>query len=72
MRHNGDGCSEATKRLGLLELSNDTTMESRSFHTIEGHSGPVICEVTDEMLLKHFAEKVQLSMDNQSDFYTWK
>jgi len=32
----------------------------------------VIRELTDEMLLKNQIEEVQLSMNNQSDFNTWK
>jgi len=68
----GNGCSEAAKMLGLLGLPNDETMEGRSFHTIEECIGRIICELTDEMLLKNLTEEAHLSMDNQSDFDTWK
>jgi hypothetical protein len=38
----GDGPREACRLLGLLGLRNDTTMETRSFATIEERIAPVI------------------------------
>jgi len=64
MMCNGNGCSEAAKRLGLLGLPNDTTMEGRSFHIIEECIGRIIHELTDETLLENLIEEARLSMDN--------
>jgi len=72
MMCNGGGCSEAAKMLGLLGLPNDTTMEGRSFHIIEERIGPMIRELADEILLENLIEEVGFSIDNQSDFETWK
>jgi len=72
MMSNGDGCTEAAKMLGLLGLPNDTTMEGRSFHIIEERIGPIIRQLTDEILLENLTEEVRLSVDNQSDFDTWQ
>jgi len=72
MMCNGNGCSEAAKMLGLLGLPNDTTMEGRSFHIIEERIGRIIRELTDETLLENLIEEARLSMENQSDFDTWK
>ena len=72
MISNGSGSTEAAKILGLLGLPNDTTMEGRSFHIIEERIGPIIRQLTDEILLENLIEEVRLSIDNESDFETWK
>jgi hypothetical protein len=42
---NGDGCTEATRLLGLLGLPNDTTMQTRSFNIIQDRASPYIQSV---------------------------
>jgi len=69
---NGDGCTEAARMLGLMGLPNDTTMDGRSFHIIEERIGPLMRQLTDEVLLENLIEEVRLSSDNESDFETWK
>jgi len=69
---NGDGCTEASRMLGLMGLPNDATMDGRSFHVIEERIGPLIRNLTDEIMLENLTEEVRLSTANESDFDTWK
>jgi len=69
---NGDGCTEASRMLGLLGLPNDTTMDGRSFHIIEERIGPIIRQLTDEILLENLTEEVRLSTEHEVDYMTWK
>ena len=54
----GDGCTEASRMLGLLGLPNDTTMESRSFGIIEDRISPRIQEVSQQILKENLIEEV--------------
>lgn len=72
----GDGGVEAARILGLLGLPNDTTMESRSFPTIEERINAKMEKLTSEILQENLIKEVQLShtacgLDN-SDFELWK
>jgi hypothetical protein len=67
----GDGCSEAAKLLGLLGLPNDTTMEGRSFGTIEDRISKKIHQVTDQILLENLVEEVRLSVQDINSFNLW-
>ena len=49
----GDGGKEAERILGLLGLSNATTMEKRSFGLIENRISQPIQSLTDEILLEN-------------------
>ena len=74
----GDGGREAGRLLGLLGLPNSTTMEKRSFSTIENAIGPSIQELAQEILLENLYEEVELIFDNKTDdngvplFELWK
>jgi hypothetical protein len=68
----GDGCTEAAKVLGLLGLPNDTTMEGRSFPTIEDRISRKVKQVTDEILLENLVEEVRLTVKDNTAFKLWK
>jgi hypothetical protein len=73
----GDGCTEAARLLGLLGLPNDTTMETRSFSSIEERIGPAIRQLTAEILRDNLTEEVRLTIEASSehvsnDFYLWQ
>jgi hypothetical protein len=73
----GDGCVKAARVLGLLGLSNDTTMETRSFGLIENRISNGIQEVTRSILLDNLVEEACLSMENtdfqdRNDYDQWK
>jgi hypothetical protein len=66
----GDGCSEAGRLLGLLGLSNHTTMEGRSFNAIiEESIRPYIEELTNEILHKNLEAEVKATVSDSSDLY---
>ena len=58
----GDGGTEAARLLGLLGLPNSTTMQSRSFGTIERELSPVIQQYTDEIILENLRNEVALKL----------
>jgi hypothetical protein len=68
----GDGCSEAGRLLGLLGLSNHTTMEGRSFTAIEERISPYIEELTNEILHENLVAEVKATVSDSSDFYLWQ
>ena len=55
----GDGGKEAERLLGFAGLPNSTTMEKRSFPTIESRLAPVIKDLTDEILRENLVAAVQ-------------
>jgi hypothetical protein len=70
----GDGCTESAHLLGLLGLPNDTTMETRSFATIEDRISPSIQQLTDAILDENLREEVRLTLQaleayDDNDFY---
>jgi hypothetical protein len=73
----GDGCTEAARMLGLLGLPNDTTMETRSFASIEERIGPAIRQITEEILRNNLTEEVRLTIEasdehERNEFYLWQ
>jgi hypothetical protein len=74
----GDGPSKGGRLLGLLGLPNDTTMESRSFGTIEERIGPAICELYTKIIQETMIEEARLLMEESEhhhvdlDFKVWK
>ena len=74
----GDGGKEASKLLGLLGLPNTTTMEKRSWPTIERSISPVIQKVTDEIMEENLHMAVEhhygdrTSEDGKRLFDCWK
>jgi hypothetical protein len=68
----GDGCSEAGRLLGLLGLSNHTTMEGRSFTAIEERISPYIEELTNEILHENLVAEVRATVSDPNDFYLWQ
>lgn len=67
----GDGGAEAARLLGLLDLPNDTTMETRSFVMIEERIGPAIRAVTEEIIQENLVREVKATVDAAS-FVLWK
>ena len=74
----GDGGTEAARLLGFLGLTNDTTMETRSFTIIEDRISPLVLELMDEILLENITEEVRLTMSTangrliNNDFDLWR
>jgi hypothetical protein len=74
----GDGGTEAARILGMLSLPNDTTMETRSFHTIEERINPKMEKLALDILLEIPIEEVRQTLkalhgnDNGNDFGLWK
>jgi len=69
----GDGGMEASKLLGLLGLPNSTTMEKRTFGTLENRIGPVLQELCQETLDENLDRAVLRSFNNdQAKFDDWK
>ena len=68
----GDGGTEAARLLGLLGLPNDTTMEARSFHIIEGRIGPFIRQLAEDIMAENVREEVRLNGTAPSDFDRWQ
>jgi len=69
----GDGGMEASKLLGLLGLPNSTTMEKRSFGTIENRIGPVLQELCQDVLAENLDRAVLCSFNNdQAKCDDWK
>jgi hypothetical protein len=68
----GDGGVEAARLLGLMGLPNDTTMETRSFPTIEERISPFMQQLAKEILLDNLVEEVRLSFEDANDFRLWK
>jgi len=63
----GDGGTEAARVLGLCGLPNSTTMQSRTFGTIESTIYPVIEGITDSILFSNLKEEVALTFGDQVD-----
>jgi hypothetical protein len=69
---NGDGPREASRLLGMLGLpNNDTTMESRSFGTIEDRIAPIVWDLFNQILLENLTEEIKASVD-ESAFNLWQ
>ena len=64
----GDGGKEASRLLGLLGLPRSTTMEGRSFPTIEHRIGPTLRELTDTLMLQNLEEEVEVTMKKEDNF----
>ena len=58
----GNGGVEAARLLPLLGLPNDTTMESRTFPTIENRIGPTIRSLSEEIFVENIVEEVRLTI----------
>jgi hypothetical protein len=68
----GDGCSEAGRLLGLLGLSNHTTIEGRSFTVIEERISPYIEALTNEILHENLVAEVKATITDPNDFFLWE
>ena len=78
----GDGGEEAQKLLGILGLPNSTTMNRRSFPTIEKRIAPVLVELFDEIVQENLINEVELTMKakafalaqpfDEAKFNNWK
>jgi hypothetical protein len=68
----GDGGVEAARLLGVLGLPNDTTMETRSFPTIEERISPFIQQLSKDILLENLVEEARLSFPDENDFKLWR
>ena len=60
----GDGGTEAARVLGLCGLPNSTTMQSRTFGTIESTTCPVIENITENILIRNLKAEVSLVFGN--------
>ena len=73
---NGDGCTEASRLLGILGLPNDTTMDRRSFGIIEDKIGPEIRALGKEIVRENLIEEVRVTMEREGKpkehFERWK
>ena len=63
----GDGGTEAARVLGLLGLPNSTTMQSRSFGTIEKQISPAINQFNEEILMDNLRQEVALFYGDDTD-----
>ena len=63
----GDGGTEAARVLGLCGLPNSTTMQSRTFGTIESTLYPVIEGITENILYCNLKAKVALVLGDRGD-----
>ena len=63
----GDGGTEAARLLGLLGLPNSTTMQGRSFGTIEKQLSPVIQSYAYEILDDNLKDEVALLFGDNCD-----
>jgi len=61
----GDGGTEAARVLGLCGLPNSTTMQSRTFGTIESTIYPIIEGMTERMLFSNLKAEVALAFGDQ-------
>ena len=61
----GDGGKEAERLLGLLGMHNSTTMEKRSFNTIESALSPIIHELNECILVENLSEAVEKYYENE-------
>jgi hypothetical protein len=68
---NGSGAREACRFLGFLGLPNDTTMETRSFSTIEERIAPVLWSVWQEIMRENLIEEIKRSTTAEK-FILWK
>jgi hypothetical protein len=73
----GDGCTEATRLLGLLGLPNDTTMQGRSFNIIEDRISPIMQSVARQILLDNLKNEVKVTFDasedkDDNDYQLWE
>jgi hypothetical protein len=68
---NGSGSVEAGRLLGLLGLPNDTTMETRSFATIEERIAPHIWQLYQEILAENLESEVKATVSAEK-FNLWK
>ena len=73
----GDGCVEAGRFVGLLSLPRDTSMERRSFPTIEERIGPAMRDLQEEILDENLTEEVQRvnaqsALQDENDFMLWQ
>ena len=75
----GDGGSEAAKILGLTGLPRPTTVQKRSFPTIEGRTSATIHNLADEVMNKQLEDEVRLVLADKRDemtgallFDSWK
>jgi hypothetical protein len=68
---NGSGSVEAGRLLGLLGLPNDTTMETRSFGTIEERIAPHIWQLYQDILAENLEAEVKAS-NSLEKFTLWK
>ena len=63
----GDGGTEAARVLGLCGLPNATTMQSRTFGTIESTIYPVIESITENILFSNLKAEVALVFGDEVD-----
>ena len=63
----GDGGTEAARLLGLLGLPNCTTMQSRSFGSIEATICPIILRLADRIVYDNLCKEVELTLGDAMD-----
>jgi len=63
----GDGGTEAARVLGLCGLPNSTTMQSRTFGTIESTIYPVIEGITERILFSNMKAEVSVVLGDKVD-----
>jgi hypothetical protein len=71
----GDGGREAQRLLGLLDLPNLTSMESKTFMRIEKEIAPVIIELAENVLRDNLIAEVEASPEDHPDGFDlekWK
>jgi hypothetical protein len=71
----GDGVREAQRLLGLLDLPNLTSMETKTFMRIEKEIAPVIIAIAEEALQNNLILEVEASEEDYPvglDFEKWK
>lgn len=68
MMLSGDGGSESTHLLGMLDLPNSMMMEGSSFPLIQYDLASYILPYTDELLEENLLEEVHLTATELPDF----
>lgn len=68
---NGDGSTEAGCLLGMLELPNDATMDTRMFGIVGDRIAPILLDLHNEIPFENLEEEVRRSVD-ANKFELWK
>ena len=64
----GDGGREAACILGFVGLPNSTTMETRTFQIIEQRIGPVIRQLTHDIMRENLIDEVEQALKKADNF----